>query len=160
MAAEGHKPDVVFSTMLDLYALPTDFPGAPNQSTVVSGVNLAIKIETALSNHFNNSRFIPYLQVHEFEALIFSELAVLSEQGVAPNALKSLNSDVAGLSPEEINKSPQGAPSKRIAKYLPAYDRAKATLGPIMAKKIGIQKMRENCPHFNNWLQKLEGLNC
>jgi len=61
--------------------------------------------------------------------------------------------------PEKINDGNETAPSKRIIKEFPEYAPAKATAGPIIANSIGLPTIRKKCPHFNEWLTKLEQLN-
>ncbi|MEA5419667.1 DUF4276 family protein [Spirulina sp. CCNP1310] len=60
--------------------------------------------------------------------------------------------------PELINDGLQTAPSKRIIAQFPDYGKAKSTFGPQLAEKIGLQVIRSTCPHFNQWLSKLECL--
>ena len=61
--------------------------------------------------------------------------------------------------PEKIDDGQHTAPSKRIINEIPEYKHAKATAGPIIANEIGLPTMRRKCPHFNEWLAKLEQLN-
>ncbi|MBK8042873.1 MAG: DUF4276 family protein [Haliscomenobacter sp.] len=60
--------------------------------------------------------------------------------------------------PEEINESPETAPSKRIIQYLPDYEGQKAQVGPLVAEDIGLNLLRQKCPHFNDWINKLENI--
>lgn len=61
-------------------------------------------------------------------------------------------------SPEDINDSPQTAPSKRLEALCPGYSRQKPRLGPLIAEHIGVERIRAACPHFDQWLQRLETL--
>jgi hypothetical protein len=74
----------------------------------------------------------------------------------AQTAVNRLKKDIKEQKPEEINESPQTAPSKRIIKYLPQYEGQKAQVGPLVAEDIGLYRLRENCNHFDEWLLKLE----
>jgi len=58
--------------------------------------------------------------------------------------------------PEEINDNPETAPSKRILKIFSGYQ--KVLHGPTIAKRIGIENIRTECPHFHEWLDWLENL--
>ncbi|NJL76090.1 MAG: DUF4276 family protein [Saprospiraceae bacterium] len=62
------------------------------------------------------------------------------------------------MQPEEINESAQTAPSKRIIQYLPNYEKQKSQVGPMIAEDIGLELLRQRCPHFNEWITKLESL--
>ena len=57
-------------------------------------------------------------------------------------------------SPEEINDSPETAPSKRVEALIPGYQ--KPLMGTLAALEIGLEKIRDACPHFNNWLSQIE----
>jgi hypothetical protein len=70
-----------------------------------------------------------------------------------------LKSNIGSTKPEEINESPETAPSKRIIKYFPAYAGQKSQVGPLIAQDIGLSKLRERCLHFNEWIIKLENIN-
>ncbi len=149
-----------FTTMLDLYALPNDFPQfdeARNKSDPYQKVK---HLESALFNDINDSRFIPYIQLHEFEALILSDPSKLAErfpeyeQGV--QQLSELCKTFA--SPELINDGATTAPSKRINQFIPGYESSKVSVAPLIAQKIGLQTIREKCFHFNEWLTQLEQL--
>ena len=59
-------------------------------------------------------------------------------------------------SPEEIDDSPETAPSKRVASLVAGYQ--KPLLGIRAALEIGLDAMRRECPHFATWLSRLEAL--
>jgi len=61
-------------------------------------------------------------------------------------------------SPELINDGAETSPSKRIIREIPAYENLKSTAGPAVAQKIGLITIRQKCPHFDQWIQKLESL--
>lgn len=101
--------------------------------------------------------FIPNLMVHEFESLLFAGAEKFGEWTDDSAAVISLQA-VAGsyATPEDINNSPLTAPSKRILAAMPSYQ--KTFHGPLIACEIGLDAMREVCPHFNEWLNKLDAL--
>ena len=101
-----------------LYALP-EFP---NSQPIAgeTGIERTRKIQDNMSEKFNNPKFIPYIQVHEFEALIFVDLDLLETQfpdGEAKGAADLLRADVGGLNPEDIDDGVYTAPSKRLIHY-------------------------------------------
>ena len=109
----------------------------------------------------NDSRFIPFIQLHEFEAYL---LADVSKFGVifdhSQSGIAKLQEIVDAVStPELVNDGSQKAPSKRIVNCFPAYAASKRTLGPLVAKLIGLETIRTKCPHFHEWLLQLEQLN-
>lgn len=150
---KGHQ---YVTTMVDLYGL-RDFPGnRPGERDVYQRVKA---IERAMAEEFKNSNVIPYVQLHEFETLVYVDLEQLNNQypdGSAKKAVETLQAEVGALQPELINDGPETAPSKRLLKVLPAY--RKVVDGPAIAQSIGIQRLRAACPHFGQWLTRLEQL--
>jgi Domain of unknown function (DUF4276) len=59
-------------------------------------------------------------------------------------------------SPEHINDDPLTAPSKRILKCCDGYE--KPLHGSLIAIDIGLEAIRQQCQHFNQWLLRLENL--
>ncbi len=106
---------------------------------------------------FDQRRFIPFVMMHEFEALLFSDCERSSRGMGHPELVDDLQEIRNSFdSPEEINDTPDGAPSKRIEKLLPRYQ--KPLLGLQAVQEIGLPKIRKECPHFSNWLSRLENL--
>lgn len=146
------------STMFDYYALPSDFPQPARPRGSESSLEWAVKLEQALAADINDSRFVPYLQVHEFEALLFSDVLRTGEALGAGTAQARRLQDIRAAfeTPEHINDSPETAPSKRLLELFPAYD--KPAFGSLIVKRIGLGPIRQACPHFSSWLEKLERL--
>lgn len=108
-----------------------------------------------MGNSWNPARFIPYVQMHEFEALLFSNTSVLA--GNDPKISERFLQVLKSFSyPEEINDHYDTCPSRRIQQHLENY--VKTVDGIVIAQKIGLQTMRQECPHFNEWITKLENL--
>lgn len=101
-------------------------------------------------------RFIPYIQLHEFEGLLFSDISVFprnftKEQLDFPQLERAVNDF---KTPEEINNSPATAPSERLKKAINGYD--KVTDGASLALEIGLETIRKKCILFNEWIERLE----
>lgn len=100
----------------------------------------------------------PYVQKHEFESLLFSDTAAFGAPECDAEwdiqALASIRRQFR--TPEDINDSPETAPSKQISNVLPGYD--KPVHGPLVAKETGLEKIRAECPRFHVWLTRLERL--
>lgn len=146
------------TTLFDLYALPDDFPGKSNASypATASGHQKAVFLENALSVDIGQRNFIPNLLVHEYEALLFTQISAFEpwiddDQGLAP-----LHDARRTAQPEDINDNPHSAPSKRILLAWCGYQ--KTFHGPLIACDIGLDAIRAACPHFAAWLQKIESL--
>ena len=157
---EDQNDDARFTTAFDLYGLPADFPGYEEAQRSSDPYDKVKILEAALLNDIGDWRFIPYLQLHEFEALLLSEPAQLSAQFMERQAgIRTLVAvaDQAG-NPELINDGPDTAPSKRIIAEVPEYSGMKASAGPIVAERIGLANLRSGCRHFGEWIDRLEGL--
>jgi len=156
---QDRQPEARFTTMIDFYALPPEFPGWAAAHQRNSPEERVAVLERALHAEFGDDRFHPYIQLHEFEALLYCDLGELqrrlahSEQGIA-----ALQREVRHLQPEEINEGAHTAPSKRIIHHLPVYERSKVRVGAPAAAAIGLPALRSKCPHFNDWLTRLEQL--
>jgi Domain of unknown function (DUF4276) len=149
-----------FSTMIDLYALPKDFPGWAAAAKKSTPLHRVAELEKSLAQQFASQRFIPYLQLHEFETLLYCDLRQVSSriEETAP-AISALEAEVARFSsPEDINDGEQTAPSKRLIKHVPRYAKLKVVIGATAAGAIGIKTLRVRCPHFGQWLTQLENL--
>jgi len=149
--------DAFVSTMFDLYALPTDFPGKsdPTWPQQGRGQQKADFVEACLAQDIGQRNFIPNIMVHEYEALLFVQperFADWADQEV----VAALQAAKQACAPEDINDSPQTAPSKRILAAMPGYQ--KPVHGTLLACDIGLDAMRAECPHFHGWLLKLEAL--
>lgn len=151
------------TTMVDYYGLPTDWPGraaaaaAPaNKAGIIENALLA-DLRGAMGARFDPARFVPYIAMHEFEAMLFSDCwqfaQGVNEPGLAPKFQAIRNSFAT---PEEIDDSPDTAPSKRIEKLIPGY--RKPVSGLLAAQAIGLPRIRSECPHFADWLGRLERL--
>ena len=148
--------DAYVTTLIDYYGLPTDTPGMSNRPDS-SPMERVTHVETAIHNEFQSEkRLLPFLMLHEFEALLFSDVSELA--GVIPAREKTdlLIAEMDGLAPESINENPSSTPSKRISKVLPSYQ--KTLHGPTVAQRIGLGTIREKCPHFHQWMETLECL--
>jgi len=154
---EDKRSECRFTTMFDLYALPNDFPGHSEAQREADKYRRVELLESAMAQDINAPRFIPYIQLHEFEALILADPQQLEWEYLEHNgAINNLKEMVDSQNPELINDGPTTAPSKRIIAEIPEYD--KVTAGVAVADKIGLQTLRQKCRHFDEWLTRLENL--
>jgi hypothetical protein len=155
-----------FTSMVDFYRLPTNFPGYETILPGASALNRVAHLENELAKDVAArigdlpvaTRFIPYIQLHEFEALLFSEpRAFINLFPERPDEIATLEGIRAVFpNPEDINQGYETAPSKRILKVLPDYQ--KSVAGILIAQSIGLPKIRSECPHFGDWYAKLIAL--
>lgn len=146
-------PNAIVTTMLDYYALPSDTPGI-NSGESRDIYQRVRRIESAIQDDVGVNNLLPNLMVHEFEALLFSKPECFSYCGLSNRAIQQLCFIRDKFdSPEHINNSPNTAPSKRILAIHPTY--IKPLDGYNIAKDIGIDLMRQECQHFNEWLERL-----
>lgn len=158
------KEDSVFvTTFFDLYALDTHFPHfteSQKQSDVyakVESLEHAFKEDIAQENASFAPRFFPYIQPHEFEGLLFSDIAKLIEIETgwfyASEKLQAIRTEFN--TPEHINDSPQTAPSKRLENHLKNPHYRKTLHGTLAIEAIGIDKLQAECLHFAQWYNQL-----
>ena len=151
--------NVFFTTMIDLYALHKNFPGLEKAEELRHDPYKRVEaLEKSWFDKTGDSRFIPFIQLHEFEGYLFadvSQFAFFFDN--ADSRISALQRIVENVrSPELINDGQQTSPSKRIEAQFPGY--SKATVGPQMAERIGLENIRSKCPHFSKWLERLEKL--
>jgi hypothetical protein len=158
---QDRHPEARFTTMIDFYALPPSFPGWAESRRKNSAVEKVRVLEEAFYAKFRDSRFHPNIQLHEFETLLYCDLSELEQRLTdAGTGIAALHEEVGHLidHPEDINEGADTAPSKRIIKHLPVYARSKVRVGAPAASAIGLPTLRAKCPHFDEWLRRLEQL--
>jgi hypothetical protein len=163
---QDQNQDSWFTTMFDFYGLPSNFPGlralrpalgAPDRVAALEA-GLHQDIKTRLASLPVSERLIPYIQLHEFEALLFADpeafLEAFPDRKQAVERLRAIR--VKFPNPEDIDDKPLTAPSKRIHDLLPDYQ--KPVAGLLIAQRIGLDAIRAVCPHFNAWITRLLAL--
>ncbi|HRB20716.1 MAG TPA: DUF4276 family protein [Nitrosomonas sp.] len=152
------------TTFFDFYGLPDNFPG---KREALDCLTLQEKVKCVLGEMSNKlreklgeeplRRFIPYIQMYEFEGLLFSAPDGLA-QGIYRPHLEASFQKIRNKfeTPEEINNNPQKAPSKRIKALFSEYD--KPIHPSLAAIKIGLNTIRSECHIFDNWLKEIEKL--
>ena len=158
----------VATTMVDYYGMPQTgaaaWPGRSAAPTLLSSRRaqtvedaLAAEVVQEMGPRFDARRFIPYVVMHEFEALLFSDCDGFALGVGQPDLATSFQAIRDRYeSPEEIDDSPHTAPSKRIERILPSYH--KPLVGNLAALQIGLPAMRAAYPGFRRWLEHLERL--
>lgn len=149
----------LFTTMFDYYALPDDFPGV-EESIEIQDVRSRISLlEDKFAEDMGRGAFIPYIQLHEFEALLFVDIIKLqTEYPLSSEKIRVLKeeTDIYG-DPEMINNSPDTAPSKRIITALAQdYHYNKVQSGAAITSVIGIENLLDNCQHFKEWIENIK----
>jgi hypothetical protein len=144
------------TTLLDFYGLPDDFPGKSTLAAANARLRVAA-LEQAFASDINHPRFLPFLTLHEFEAWLFSEPGVVANHFGKPHLEAHLR-DIAATAggPEMINERPDSHPKQRIFQVVSSYK--ETSDGAVICSKIGVAAIRQNCPHFNDWLSVLESL--
>ena len=150
--------DIRFTTLLDLYGLPDDFPGKAGLAPNATGREKAKAVADAWKREIDDRRFTPFIFSYEFETLVLSHPdSLLAAYPGAVGEVSALKAEISTFqSPEEINDSPGTAPSKRIIKHLRGYRKPMAGIKAV--ESIGLPKIRQRCPHFNEWMTAMENL--
>ncbi|MGO8757401.1 MAG: DUF4276 family protein [Terracidiphilus sp.] len=144
--------DSWFTTMVDFYQLPPEFPGFEESKNWSDPYQRVSFLESKLKEDIDYWRFIPYVQLHEFESLLFADPSSFSlafpDIGAGVTTLQEIRDRVGN--PELIDEGLDTHPSKQICRVVPQY--AKASAGPLIAKQIGLPTLRQECQHFAEWI--------
>lgn len=157
----SRNKDASFTTMIDLYGLPKDFPGKKGRRRNPQNPAAYVEaLEKAFEDDINDRRFVPYLQLHEYETLLFVEpdsfRIAFEDCDHEIDELKKIADSFQNI--EHINDGPTTAPSKRIIELIPAYYGLKTSAGPDIAEYTGLPAIRAKCPHFDAWIKRLESI--
>jgi len=149
------EKDVIVTSLIDFYKLSTDFPKYKEATEKYSTdkIQRVSYLENEVYQDINNDRFIPYIQLHEFEALLFS-----SNRGYEhlPNISNKSKEEIHRIieqyeNPELIDdKLP---PSKRLIDLFPEYN--KVVHGIFLAEHASLNTIMSKCIRFNEWLNKI-----
>lgn len=119
-------------------------------------------LESAMSLEINDKfrhRYLPYIQLHEFEGLLFNDIAIFYNN-IPPQEIigeqELIDTFENYPNPELINDGKETAPSKRLDRIIDGYN--KIVYGSILAEEIGLVRMRNKSPRFNDWIKKLENI--
>jgi hypothetical protein len=156
------------STMFDYYAMPADWPGREDAGRFewfdraeIVEKKIFEEITASMGSNFHPKFFVPYVQLHEFEAIAFADVDILASVlfplgKYSQEVLKKHFLDILdqAVHPEAIDDGYETCPSRRISRLVPAYK--KRAQGPIIASRIGLDILRKKCNHFGSWLHRLE----
>lgn len=156
----------VVTTLFDLYRLDSGFPGlAASRSLTdlsqrLAAVKNALHADIVAVAGCEPVRFIPYIQPHEFESLLFSDVEKLvASEPAWRSALPALSAArAAAASPEHINDHPDTKPAARLAGALSNPSYRKRRHGPVAAGRIGLPAMEAQCAFFADWLAQIRSL--
>jgi hypothetical protein len=168
LALLKQERDSHVSTFFDFYGLPGNWPGT-GQTEGKKAREMAAVVEAAMRADVSSkmdssddvSRFVPYIQMHELEALLFSDTKILAGGLERPDLEAQFQGIIQECGEcEEINDQEATAPSKRIERLFPGYCKGSGIRAhaPIIARRIGVDRLRKACPHFDEWMTALEAL--
>jgi len=157
------RKDTYVTLFVDYYGIKSDWPGldlvkkgaTPKQIARTINHTTKTRAVELFSEQNAETRFIPFIAVHEFEALLFSDPGLLaSHLEVKLSEVNTVLAECGG--PEAINNNPNTAPSKRLDEWSKNGKFPKTTTGITIARDVGLKKMREECPLFDTWLHTFE----
>ena len=155
MLADG---DAWIMTLLDFYGLPEDFPGLAQAVTSPSDPRQKVlAVQQQFAQAINHIRLIPFLALHEFEALLFSAPDIIEAHFDLPQLAARLHQVVQEAGgPELVNHGANTHPKARLQNLISGYK--ESSDGPMLINKIGLATVRDKCSHFDAWLSRLERL--
>lgn len=162
------SPTAIVTTLIDFYGLKErhNFPlWNESKSKIKISEKIAV-LEKAMVDAIDESirhRFLPYIQVYEFEALLFSDATIFDTQFEKTEFLDyQYLQETLLIEPEEINDGATTAPSKRLERIIRGYkseiENNKVIYGTLISQVIGLERIRERCPRFNQWIETLENI--
>lgn len=153
------------TTMFDFYALPNDFPAYEEAMSIHDAYLRIEKLEQAFKQDVTHIRhFIPYIQLHEFEALVFCGLDYLAnDYDGCEDEIENLKKVLVSYhnNPEAIDNHASTAPSKRLIaafKDKNKYNYNKTLSGIAVTKAVSLPNLRKQCRHFDAWVTQLENI--
>jgi len=146
------KDDFIVSMFVDFFRIP-EVPKKERWEIKNNHVEKVEEMEQCIAEDIGDRRFIPYIQLHEFEALLFSSNKGFESYFAEKDANSTQQIIDSYENPEEINSSPEGAPSKRLLTIKDDYD--KVVEGNLIALEVGFNDILAKCPRFKAWIDKL-----
>ena len=151
------ETDILVTSLIDFFRLKNDFPKFEDAQAIQNKIQRVDFLEQSLADAIKNARFIPYIQLHEFEGLLF---AAKDGFEFLPDLKQSnLNSLISAVSekenPEELNDGELTAPSKRLEQLIPGFDKNKPFYGGLIAEVNTINAVLDRCLRFKNWVETL-----
>lgn len=158
-----YESNVLVSTLIDFYALPKDFPKYEEAKAIVNRASRLAFLEKAIVEDLEAekgkafSNLLPYIQLHEFEALVFSSIdAIKSLYSNEDAKFGELEQIIAAYpNPEDINDSPRTAPSKRLKNNQLIRGYNKVNDGIMIIEEAGIDNILSKCSRFKTWVETL-----
>jgi hypothetical protein len=152
------------TTFIDFYGISNKhrFPKWGESKNLTEKLKRMDFLEDAMKESVEGilqSRFEPYIQLHEFEGLLFNDISYFSNQIAHEDFFNKDELEITihdYPNPELINDTPNNAPSYRLKRLIKGYN--KIVHGTILAKEIGLERIRTKCFRFNEWISKLENL--
>ena len=144
--------DIVVSMLVDFFRCP-ELPGKEEYMAVADHSKRVEMMEKCIAGDIGDRRFIPYIQLHEFEALLYASNAGFEAYFSEKEAVETAAVISDFPNPELINTSPDKAPSKRLLAIRKGYD--KVIEGNLIALEVGLQTILNKCPRFRKWLDRL-----
>lgn len=144
---------VMVTTFLDFFRLPSDFPGYTQDARLIDDIESAIRKDCC--DVVAPEYFLPYIQKHEFETLLFANCSgfagVVDEK--QQQKILEIVQDKKFSTPEDINGGEETAPSKRL---LSIFNYRKVLDSALVLKDVDIDVLRRRCPRFDLWVGRLE----
>lgn len=153
MLLQSSQSDFIVTTFIDFFRIPDTMPKYHECMKKPDDMQRIEALEKAMDENISDNRFFSYIQLHEFEALLFSDNKGFESYFSRNEARQTSAIITAYENPEDINSSPEGAPSKRLLSIKPDYN--KVLEGNLIALEIGIHVILEKCPRFAEWMNEI-----
>lgn len=162
LLSNGDSPCVTL--FIDYYGIKDmhQFPKWEEAKSIADKHKKLDKIEENMQNDISEgmrNRFIPYIQLHEFEALLLSDKRAFDTCFTTDEIQdrEELNGIFKTFdNPEDINNNVTTVPSARLSRIISGYD--KIVYGNLIAEEIGLETIMSKNPRFTAWIKKIKSI--
>jgi hypothetical protein len=150
------KEEMIVTSLIDFYKLRSDFPKFEVAQKIADKIERVTFLEVACAEDIGDYRFVPYIQLHEFEALLFTKWDGFADIGLSELAQSEIRQILNDFpNPEMLNDGTLTAPSKRLERLFQPNKYNKPFYGNYIALENGFEAILEKCPRFKNWIERL-----
>lgn len=154
------QKSAIVTTMIDYYGRKANTFPEQSKANSINDIRKKVDfLEQAMRDDIDSSlkdRFIPYLQLHEFEAMLFHNYEAFdknfSDEECKKNEIQKILQQFPD--PEMINDSPLTSPSHRLENIITGYH--KFIYGNLLAETIGLRNIYSENQHFREWIDKIK----
>lgn len=145
----------IVTTLIDYYGYPSDAPQCSCSGLHIQPECVEARERSIKESFTFDSRFVPFLALHEFETLVIAAGAtspdVLGNSATAQTFRTLVDENLGNA--ERINNGPTTAPSKRVAGAIDGYSKVRDGVA-ILENRL--EPALAVTPRFHAWVSGLQ----